>query len=40
VEEPEPQALGNGAADKVNAVTVHWGTGWAALGLLRTLPAK
>jgi hypothetical protein len=33
-------ALGNGAPDKINAVTTHWGTGWAAIGLLRTLPAK
>ncbi|HEX4609993.1 MAG TPA: prenyltransferase/squalene oxidase repeat-containing protein [Urbifossiella sp.] len=24
--------------DKVNAVTTHWGTGWTAIGLLRTLP--
>ncbi|HYH65739.1 MAG TPA: hypothetical protein VD866_13665, partial [Urbifossiella sp.] len=24
--------------DKTNDVTVHWGTGWAALGLVRTLP--
>lgn len=32
------QALGAGAAKKVNAVTTHWGTGWAAIGLIRTMP--
>lgn len=31
-------ALGDGNADKYNKVTTHWGTGWAAVGLLRTLP--
>ena len=25
--------------DKINDVTIHWGTGWATIGLLRTLPA-
>jgi hypothetical protein len=29
----------NAKPDKVNDVTVHWGTGWAAIGLLKTLPA-
>lgn len=24
--------------DKMTPVTVHWGTGWAAIGLLKTLP--
>ncbi len=24
--------------DKMNDVTVHWGSGWAAIGLIRTLP--
>lgn len=24
--------------DKMNPITVHWGTGWATLGLLKTLP--
>src|SRR5262249_53672169 len=31
-------ALGNTGARKVNAINVHWGTGWATIGLLRTLP--
>lgn len=26
--------------DKMTDVSVHWGTGWAAIGLLRTLPAE
>jgi squalene-hopene/tetraprenyl-beta-curcumene cyclase len=34
------QALGDGNPEKVNKVTIHWGTGWAAVGLLRTLPPK
>jgi len=31
-------ALGAGKPDKINEVNIHWGTGWAAIGLLRTLP--
>lgn len=33
------QELGKTGAKKVNEITTHWGTGWAAVGLLRTLPA-
>jgi hypothetical protein len=29
-----------GRPAKVSAVTVHWGTGWATIGLLRTLPLR
>lgn len=32
-------ALGNGNPNKVNDINIHWGTGWAAVGLLRTMPA-
>lgn len=34
------RALAGGAGEKVNAVTTDWGTGWAAVGLLKTLPRK
>lgn len=34
------QALGAGKPRKVNEITVHWGTAWAALGLLQTLPRR
>jgi len=34
------QALGAGKPRKVNEITNHWGTAWASLGLLSTLPVK
>jgi hypothetical protein len=30
-------ALAADKPGKVNDVTIHWGTGWATIGLLRTL---
>ena len=27
-------------AAHVNVVTIHWGTGWATIGLIRTLPIE
>ncbi|WP_020470142.1 prenyltransferase/squalene oxidase repeat-containing protein [Zavarzinella formosa] len=34
------QEFGKSGKTKINDVNTHWGTGWAAVGLLRTLPGK
>jgi len=33
-------ALGASNTEKVNEINIHWGTGWATIGLLRTLPPE
>lgn len=30
-------AIGKGELNKVNEINIHWGTGWATVGLLRTM---
>ena len=32
------KAISRNDPEKTNVVTIHWGTGWATIGLIRTLP--